>query len=107
VPVQTDQAAENDTNQTYHTPATINPTIVNSTGNNSQAYNDSSPDADLINGTDNSSHGLTGTEIKRSIQDFVAASEEQVTADDIVGFVNSEVMGADVCESGTPHPPPE
>ncbi len=59
MPAQPDHAAVNDTNQTYNTSATIDPTVVNGTGNNSQAHNDSSPDADLINGTANDSDGLT------------------------------------------------
>ena len=93
VPAQPDQDTVHDTNQTYNTSATINSTVANSTETSSHAHNVSSPDADLINGTGNYSDGLTGTEIKRSIQNFVAASEEPVTAGDIVSFVNGNVLG--------------
>ncbi|MEA1869876.1 MAG: hypothetical protein U9N09_07020, partial [Euryarchaeota archaeon] len=53
----------------------------------------------MINGTANYSDGLTGTEIKKSIQDFVAASEEPVTADDIVGFINGNAVGVGAGET--------
>jgi len=93
VPAQADQDTVNDTNQTYNTSAIINSTVVNETETNSTAYDDSSTGADLINGTGNDSDCFAGTEIKQSIQDFVAASEEPVTADNIVSFVNGNAVG--------------
>ncbi|KAF5416451.1 MAG: Cell surface glycoprotein [Candidatus Methanophagaceae archaeon] len=49
---------------------------------------------DLNSVTAYSRDGLTGTEIKQKIQEFVAAPEEPVNADEIVSFVNGNVMGA-------------